>query len=169
MNIEIINANNMKLKPNLIKRISRVTLEEENLSFRSTELVASSIENGFFQIAVNKSSDILGWLENYKIWKSWWVISNLYVLPEYRGRGVGRKLLTNQSVKGLKNKKIFIATTNKKLYSSLEKLGFNQIGLNEIPIYVKLNLAKRYINIRSLLSLLNLRTKGFRYFVKLEK
>jgi N-acetylglutamate synthase-like GNAT family acetyltransferase len=167
MKIRTVNANNINLDFEFIRKISDTTLKDENLSYRSVGLIKSSIQKGYFLMALDGSSRILGWIEKYRIWKNWWGLSTLYVFPEYRNIGVGRKILIPAGVKDLESKNIFAATTNKKIQLVLEKLGFKQVRLNELPFMVKANLMlMRYLNIKGLIKLVKIKSKGFSYFVK---
>ncbi len=167
MKIRIVNAKSINLNSGFIRKISDTTLKDENLSYRSVSLIKSSVQKGYFLLALDKSGKILGWIEKYKIWKDWWGLSTLYVFPEYRNFGVGRGLLIPMGIKDLRGKNIFAAATNKQVQLVLEKLGFKQVKLTELPFMVRINLMLvRYLNIKGLIKLFKIRSKGFSYFVK---
>ena len=170
MNIKVANAKDIKLDSEFSKIISETTYKDENLAYRPISLVGDSISKGSFLVAVDESGKTLGWIEKYKIWDNWWGLSTLYVFPEYRNSGIGRGLLIPAGVKYLQGKNIFAATTNLEIQLVLEKLGFKKVTLSKLPLMVRINLVlTRYLNFKSLLKLIKVKSKGFVYFVRIAK
>src|SRR3990167_9533389 len=101
MKVKVVNAKDISLDPQFIQKISEITLKDENLGYRSPDVVKNSIRCSLFLVALDESNKVLGWIEKYKIWRNWWGLSTLYVFPEYRDAGIGRGLLIPQGVRDL--------------------------------------------------------------------
>ncbi|MRH43405.1 GNAT family N-acetyltransferase [Aquibacillus halophilus] len=103
---------------------------------KAYQIVLPVLNNGgYYVVYRNPENYILGWIligENFDLLEEQWhgFIYELYVLPEYRKRGIG-KLLLQHSIKNLKQQgyrevrlNVYSANTAKQIY---EGLGFKYL------------------------------------------
>ena len=119
--------------PPIVKRVC--TLEESKLisrerrnrkAIRDVDLDAESPDHRLYAIFEGKKA--LGWVGSVPIGKASW-IADLYVLPEYRGRGFGSALMSEVTREdrrnGVKTSVLLASAAGARLYPHL---GYRQIG-----------------------------------------
>jgi GNAT superfamily N-acetyltransferase len=168
MEVRVVSSKELKVDRRLIEKISDITLENENLTYRSPNSIKDSVRKGFFLFALDKSGGILGWIERHEIWDNWWNLSTLYVFPKFRNTGVGRETLIPKGIEELEGKNIFAAVGDREIQKILEGFGFKEVRVADLPFMFKFNLiVKRYLNVKSLMKFLKIKSKGLNYFVRI--
>lgn len=162
--IRIVSSASRRVQLSEILAMSKKTALEENLSFRKVRDLAKNCSDGNVLLAEEKGR-IIGWIEKYHLWGDWWGLSSLYVEPNYREQGVGRKMLLPAAVHSLERKNIYAATTNPIMWEVLLQQGLSQTKLFSYPLPVLVRLVQlRYTNWRSLLKLWKLSQKNIQYY-----
>lgn len=147
--------------------ISGVTKKNKYLSYRSPSEVESAITKGYFLLAFEKEK-LAGWIERMQIWKNWWGLFSLYVIPAYRKKGVGTRLLESVTLIH-KNDFIYVATYNSWVEKKLEFLGYKRISRSKLPLSFLWNiLKKRFLNFGLIYNFPLIRNP-YRYFVHRNK
>lgn len=97
---------------------------------KAIEITKPIVEKGAYYLIVKEENKVMGWIliGKYRLFFSWKLgfIYELYVFPEYRGRGLSRELM-EASIKELKEKyseirlNVFAGNFAKEMY---EEFGF---------------------------------------------
>lgn len=167
MNYEIFKSDEIALPPGFSQTVIDSAHDEEGLSKRPFEEVATSLKNGYFLLAVEpKNQEVFGWIEIFPLWRNWWGMFSIYVYPNYRRVGLGRALL-DRAFDLLEGKNIYGATFNSELKKILLEHRCKKVKFFDLPIPLLLALAlKRYKNLRSIIKARKFARKDFEYFLR---
>lgn len=149
-----------------LKAISTITKQAENLVYRPVSSLQSTLRNGRMFIALDKNI-IIGWIEVYQLWEKWWGLSSLYVMPQYRDKGIGRETLLPAALEFLETKYVYAATTNQVVQKQLLKKNFVQTTFLSYPLKLIVSLiTQRYKTLDSWVKLLKITQKPIKYFMR---
>ena len=161
----IRSSNEIKLPRSFPHHIYEVLKKEAGLSPRPLSVIKESLGNGLFLVCVDRLGNPIGWVEYFYLAGNWWGIFSLYVGPQYRRRGIGRKLI-EASLSGCKNYKNYTASLHPFVTREFEKMGFKKTRLWDYPPSLLLNLLfKRFLNFECITNLPKLLGKRFQYLV----
>lgn len=117
-----------------IHQLIKYYAERRKMLFRTLEEIYQKIRE-FFVCYDEKEGKILGCCGLYIHWKDLAEIRSLAVLPEHRGKGIGRKLVEHaiHEAKELGIKKVFALTMEPEFF---EKMNFKKIDKSLLPYKV---------------------------------
>lgn len=138
------------------KLITQVTKQERNLVYRLPSEVKKGLEVGDFLLAFSqepKKEELAGWIERTLLWydrweREWSGLFSLYVLPQYRGKGLGSRLLETATAYEIdKRRIIYAATINSLVAQKLRALGYKEYILRKLPpLFLFALLRKRFFS-----------------------
>lgn len=137
--MRISNVYNSDTKILLHKLVTQSTKSCNSLTTRSSEEVYTWLEKNLVYYAV-ESQQILGWIVKEPINNKTAELKALYVMPEFRRKGLANRLIKASS--NQEGTSFICATKTQDTHSILSSNGFDNVRLLSLPINVLIDYAR---------------------------
>lgn len=133
--------------PLIAKQIREIIRNEEDLTKRDIKEIERLLKQSSFYIAT-ENNNICGFIARKRLIGNYYEIKSWYVIPAYRGNGLGDKLFKEATAD---SQQIYLcATFKEEILNKIKLYNFEQIKLLDLPVRVLI----AYITNRSWKSIL---------------